>query len=151
MSKPIRLSPNHGVNPCISVCFFCHEDKGEIALMGKLPGDAKAPMRAILDYEPCDKCKAAMAQGIALIGVTATPNNPGQPPIRQKDAGDLYPTGSLVVMKPDAIRRMLPDNSMADDIITHGKSYVDESVIQHILNQYEQVTNATVESDANDT
>lgn len=135
MSKPLKISPQHGVNPCISVCFFCHEDKEEIALLGKLPGDAKAPMRAVLDYIPCEHCKEKMKQGISLIGVTTTPNNPGQPPIQKNNDGVLYPTGSLIVVKPDAIRRMISDTSMAEDIIKHGVTYTDESIIQHILNQ----------------
>lgn len=43
MSNSIRLSPKHGLNPSISVCFFCGEDKNEIILPGKLEGDAEAP------------------------------------------------------------------------------------------------------------
>ena len=37
MSKSIRLSPAHGVNPTIPICFWCGNEKNEIALMGKLP------------------------------------------------------------------------------------------------------------------
>ena len=135
MAKPIRLSPKHGVNPCISVCFLCGSDKGEIAPLGKLPNDAEAPARAILDYEPCDNCKEKMKLGVALIGVTQTPNNPGQPSITHEDPS-LYPTGSMVVMKPDAIRRMIPDTAMAEGIIKHGVSFVDEIIIRNIIDEH---------------
>ena len=58
----ILLSPKHGLNPTIPICFWCGEEKNEIALMGRI-GDARkgedfeAPMHAVLDYEPCDKCR----------------------------------------------------------------------------------------------
>lgn len=40
MSKNIRLSEKHGVNPSIIVCPICDKETG-IALLGKLKGDKK--------------------------------------------------------------------------------------------------------------
>lgn len=59
MSRSIRISEKHGANPTIPICFFCGEDKNEVALLGKLSGDKEAPMRMWIngDYEPCDECK----------------------------------------------------------------------------------------------
>ena len=34
----ILLSPKHGVNPTIPVCFWCGREKNEVALMGYLKG-----------------------------------------------------------------------------------------------------------------
>lgn len=141
MNKPIRLSPKHGVNPCISVCFFCGKDKQEIALLGKIDKeDHEAPRRAILDYEPCDECKQAMSRGIAMIGVTTTPNNPGQPPIQKNSEATLYPTGSMVVVTPDAIRRIFAGHPMVEKIIESGRTYADEAVVKHILDEYTKST-----------
>ena len=39
MSKSIRLSDKHGVNPAIPKCFICGESKNEILLFGKLKGN----------------------------------------------------------------------------------------------------------------
>ena len=39
MSKSIRLSKEHGVNPTIPICFWCEKDKNEIAMLGKLKGE----------------------------------------------------------------------------------------------------------------
>jgi hypothetical protein len=64
MSRGVRLSKKHGVNPCLGICFFCGEDSGEIGLLGLLPGDKEAPRRAILSRDPCPKCRAFMAQGV---------------------------------------------------------------------------------------
>ena len=105
MSKnDIKLSPKHGLNPTIPICFFCGETKNEIALLGRIGDgrkgeDIQAPMKMILDYEPCDKCKEIFAQGVLLVEVTRFPNAQGQPEI-QKDA---YPTGRHCVVKPEAL------------------------------------------------
>lgn len=100
MSKGITLSPKHGVNPCIPTCFFCGQDKNEIALLGRIGGkeDREAPRKAILDFEPCDECKKKFAEGVLIIEVTQTPTYIGMP-----IAENAYPTGRYVVLKPEAM------------------------------------------------
>lgn len=101
MSKSIKLSPKHGVNPCMPVCFFCGETKNEIALLGRIGGkeDLEAPMKAILDYVPCEECQKKFAEGVLLIEVTNYPNTANQPPISQS----AYPTGRYSVVRPEAL------------------------------------------------
>lgn len=53
MSKGIRVSEKHGVNPSITICPICGKET-DIALLGKLKGDKEAPMRMLSD--PCDDC-----------------------------------------------------------------------------------------------
>lgn len=53
MSKGIRVSEKHGVNPSITICPICGKETG-IALLGKFKGDKEAPMRMLSD--PCDDC-----------------------------------------------------------------------------------------------
>ena len=53
MSKGIRVSEKHGVNPSITICPICGKETG-IALLGKLKGDKEAPRRMLSD--PCDDC-----------------------------------------------------------------------------------------------
>ena len=99
MSKSIKLSPKHGVNPCMPVCFFCGETKNEIVLLGKIDReDSVAPMKAVMDYEPCDECKKKFAEGVLLIEVTTSPEYIGMP-----IAENAYPTGRYVVVKPEAL------------------------------------------------
>lgn len=99
MSKGIKLSPKHGVNPCMPVCFFCGETKNEIVLFGKIGReDKEAPMKAIVDFEPCEECKKKFAEGVLLIEVTTSPEYIGLP-----IAPDAYPTGRYVVVKPEAL------------------------------------------------
>ena len=40
-TNSIKISQKHGVNPTIPICFWCGKEKNEIALLGKLPGDAE--------------------------------------------------------------------------------------------------------------
>lgn len=101
MSKGIELSPKHGLNPTVLVCFFCGEDKNELALLGRVRSkknsDVEAPRRAVLNTEPCDKCKAHMAQGVILISV------------RDNEAdtdGNPYRSGGWVVLKAEAVERI---------------------------------------------
>ena len=102
----IRLSEKHGVNPTIPECFFCGEPKNEVVLLGKLKDDAEAPMHCVLDYEPCDRCKEQMSQGVTLIEVTDRQPVDGRPPIKAKGDIPVYPLGSYAVVKPEAAERV---------------------------------------------
>lgn len=125
MAKSIPISPKHGLNPTIPICFFCGKERSEIALLGKLPNDAEAPRYAIIDYEPCDECKTAMASGITLIGTTFHPNTQGQPPITNKPQ-PAYPTGSWVVLREEAVDRIFTEETAAT-LKTTRKAYVEQA------------------------
>ena len=55
----MKLSPKHGLNPLIPGCFWCGESKNEIALLGRLPGDAEAPRSAVWSklFSGAEECK----------------------------------------------------------------------------------------------
>lgn len=55
MSKGIRLSEKHGVNPSLECCLLCGKEMG-IVLFGKLRGDAEAP-KQVCTGSICDDCK----------------------------------------------------------------------------------------------
>ena len=105
MGGSIPVSPKHGVNPSLTVCFFCGEATG-IALMGRLKGDVEAPQYVLTDYEPCDKCKKMFAQGSLLLEVDTYPHINGQPAIQQQENQKLYPTGRFKVIKKEACERI---------------------------------------------
>lgn len=110
----IKLSKEHGVNPTIPICFWCGEQKNEIALMGHIGDyrkgeDFEAPKNMVLDYEPCDKCKAEWEQGVAIIEVSGSPLAPGQPAI----AEGAWPTGKMVVVREEALNGDFPKGSKA--------------------------------------
>ena len=104
MSKNIRLSPEHGLNPTMGICMWCGEPTNEIGLVGKLPKDAAAPKYSVLSYEPCDKCKELWSKGVALIEVT--PNQiDGRPPFTKNKLGEeVYPTGQYLVVTTEGFK-----------------------------------------------
>lgn len=121
--KSIRISPKYGVNPTIPICFFCGEEKSEIALLGKIGGkgkDLEAPRHALLDYEPCEECLKKMATGITLVEVSNTPVSANQPPI----AENAYPTGNWWVVTEDFIRNNIQPVELAEQVILHRKCLV---------------------------
>lgn len=54
MSKSIKISPKHGVNPSMLQCACCGKDMG-IALFGRLKGDAEAPK--VIKNDLCEDCQ----------------------------------------------------------------------------------------------
>ena len=101
----VRLSKKYGVNPTIPVCFWCGSEKNEVALMGHIGSrgqDIEAPMRMVLDYEPCEECKKNFGLGFTVIEATEFPNTTTNMPITD----GVYPTGRFVVIKPEAAKRI---------------------------------------------
>lgn len=121
MSDSIRVSEQHGVNPCIPVCLFCKQPKDEIALLGRLPNDRQAPMHAILNYEPCDKCQAVMDQGITFMECVPKKG----------------PTGRMVVLKEEAVRNMLND-PMLSDVLKHRGGYLAPELYEELFGHLPQ-------------
>lgn len=89
----IRLSEKHGVNPTIGVCFFCGEHTNEIAMLGRLKGDAEAPREMVLSYKPCDACEKLFEQGTVILEVV--PSSESENPEISKG---YSPTGRYCVI-----------------------------------------------------
>lgn len=106
----IRLSPKHGVNPSLMICYFCGGDSG-VALLGQIhkgnERDVEAPRRAVYDREPCESCKGHMAAGVILIEVMESHAVEGEP----------TRTGGFAVVRDEAIRRIVNDPELATSII----------------------------------
>lgn len=107
MSTGLKLSPKHGLNPTISVCFWCGEEKDEIALLGHIGDgrkgeDIEASMYSVIDYEPCPACLAKMDAGFTVVEATTSPNDITAVPIQE----GIYPTGRFVVIKPEDASRI---------------------------------------------
>lgn len=132
MSKNITLSPNFGINPTVGVCFFCEKDTGEIAFCGRVRkgkcSDYKMPMRSVLSYEPCDKCREQFAKGALLIGV-ATRASDDRPAIAaRKDGAHLYPTGDFVLIRPEAASQIAGEPMQAGQ-----KIFIDSEALHKII------------------
>ena len=122
----IRVSEKHGLNPTMCNCFFCGEVK-HIALMGRLKGDVEAPMSCVMDYEPCDKCKEQMSQGVTLIEVSERQPSDNRPALSAQNNQKVYPLGGWCVIKPEAFSRMTNQPWSAGQ-----KCFVDSEVLKRI-------------------
>lgn len=100
----IKLSKEHGLNPAMTVCFWCGKETG-VAVLGELPKDEKAPKHVFGGYDPCPECEEKFNRGILVFEADHTPINPNQPPIGVDDKNKpLYPTGNFCVMDKEAFR-----------------------------------------------
>ena len=140
MSNGIKLSKKHGVNPTIPICFWCGQQKNEIALLGKLPGDAEAPPTALIDYNPCDKCEESFKDKILAIGTSKTQVLLNQPPIATKPC-NMYPTGHWFAIAPEAFEQnfgSIIEEEKLKNIKECGKVFMDNDLVLHILKQVEE-------------
>lgn len=111
----IRLSEKHGVNPTLGRCFYCGGETNEIGLLGRLPGDAEAPRRAVLSMEPCGTCAEHMKAGVIEVRDGEEGENP-------------YRTGAMSVMRDDAVRRLIQPPALADDVLRRRMCFVPAAV-----------------------
>lgn len=126
MSKGIKISPKHGLNPTIPVCFWCGKQKNEIALIGRMKGDIEAPKNMVLDYVPCEECQNHMAMGVAVLEASDHPNTEGQPPMQN----GVYPTSRFVVVTTECADRVFSAYAPWSE---GKKVFVDSDVFSHFL------------------
>ena len=130
MSKSdIRLSKKYGVNPSIPICFWCGQEKNEIALLGHIGDgrkgeDLEAPRNVLLDYEPCDGCQKNMALGVTVMEAGISPIFKNQPEFQPGP----YPTGKWIVLKKEAADRIF-----GDELKGHNKIFVDSETFKHFV------------------
>ena len=139
MSDSIKISPKHGANPTIPICFWCGHDKNEVVLMGRIDReDSEAPRRLILNYDPCDKCKELFSKGIHIIGVTEQPIIEGMFPIVDDGKATLYPTGSMFVATEDWVQRFLIANKqegMIENVLEKKMLMMPDTIVTEIVKE----------------
>ena len=142
MSKNIRLSPEHGLNPTMGICMWCGEPTNEIGLAGRLPKDAAAPKYSVLSYEPCPKCKELWSKGVALIECSlGRPDE--RPPFTKNEFGEeVYPTGRFIVLTTEGVKHFFNRDVEAGKIMA-----IDEISYQHLEKLFEE---SSKEADSNE-
>ena len=111
----LRLSPKHCLNPAVPLCFFCNQPKNEVILAGHMKNDMEAPRNAVWNWEPCDKCKEYMEKGVILISVNEK--------LSKGDLDNPYRTGGWVVVKDEAIKRLI-NSELAADILKKRAAFI---------------------------
>ena len=155
MGRSIPISPKHGVNATIPICFWCGKQRNEIALLGKISAkktvrtawgttatevehDVKAPMHMVIDYNPCDECATTWeTKGVVLLEVQDHPREDGLPPIQTKPYY-VYPTGRWCVIQPEAACRMFNG-----DFKTGQRLLVDSRVYSDLMARNQQLSQQT--------
>jgi len=108
----MRIHKEYGLNPTIAQCPLCGKEKNEIALLGDAM-EEQAPMKMVIDDEPCDECKEMMGAGILLISV--------------KDGSDKenpYRTGLKAAIREEAFEKVF------GEIPTQRFAFVEDSVLK---------------------
>lgn len=95
MSKGIRVSEKHGVNPSITICPICGKETG-IALLGKLKGDEEAPRKIIGDL--CDDCISKLGNDKIYI-LAINDQGYGTKGIIKRSALNIPVKGYMTLMK----------------------------------------------------
>ncbi len=130
MSRPIRLSEKYGVNPTVCQYFWCGEDTGELALLGRMRGDVEAPHRAFINYEPCSDCQKKWDSGIVLLEVISV-SKTTNPPIF-KDGIHAF-TGCYMVVPEELVKQLLNQDSVVDRVIEKRKGFLPPEVFNVLL------------------
>lgn len=133
----IRISPEHGVNPSVGLCFYCQKAK-EVVLLGAMspakrdqlfgpglashndtPFSAEAPREAIYNMEPCNECDGYMKQGVIFISVDPTQSN--------EDHLNPWRSGGWCVVAEDAVRRWFT-GTMLNSVLHRRFAFVEDEV-----------------------
>ena len=108
------LHKKHGLNPTMDTCFYCGQAKDILLIGAKVSkfqeadlADSTGKMNmqiGVMNMEPCGKCAEYMKQGIILISCKD-----------DKDPKNPYRTGGWVVIKEEALNKMI-DTELFEDI-----------------------------------
>ncbi len=121
MSKGIRISKKHGVNPSVTHCECCGKEIG-LALFGQLKGDVEAPRDVYMGL--CDQCQGVIDQGGVMI-IEVRDGESGQNP---------YRTGRLVGCSQQFKERM----GITSPIVYMEQTMFSDMFNEHLNNQPNQ-------------
>lgn len=93
-------------------CFVCGEDVG-VLLDRRLK--KSLPHRTCITKAPCSKCEEHMKNGIILISVNKTLTDNAENP---------YRSGGWVVIKEEAVRRIIQPEELLEDICKKRMAFV---------------------------
>jgi len=113
----IHLHPQYGLNPTICQCYYCGQDKNEIALLGR-HYQGEAPIHMVTSLEPCDDCKAKYADYTLLIEM----EREWDVTVYSKRQKEPQPTGRWCAVRRECL-----------NILPTSIAYVEPEVMNQIL------------------
>lgn len=121
----VVLSPQHGVNPSLGLCFFCQQPK-EVLLFGRLKHDEQAPREVVTNMEPCDECAGLMRRGVILISVD---------PALTEDKNNPWRSGGWCVVRDEALERWKTagmDKEVVDAMLEKRVGFIEDEAWERI-------------------
>lgn len=126
MSRNIRLSKKHGLNPTIPQCWYCggaHNmicltgERGEAAARKLGREDGEMPKTALFSdiLEPCEECRKKGGIGVVEVG---------------KDGKS--PTGNRWLVTEEAIERLHPDEEAVAAIKEDGVMLISTTLSKEV-------------------
>ena len=138
MSNDIKLSPKYGLNPTMTVCYWCGEPTNDIAFLGQIDKeDSQAPKYALLNYDFCEKCKKKTKTRITIIGIDKYRFCENQPPITQINGVDYYPYKAFIVVNKKFINKYIEDETLRKNVLEHKKMYLEIGAFFELLRTIE--------------
>lgn len=121
-------------NVALTKCFYCGGDD-RILLATRYRSDG-SPVQdlghahgAVIDMEPCNKCRELMGLGVIFLTIDEKKSPPGW---NSERIPSPFRTGGFFVVKDDAVRRIINATSLADWAIQHRWMFIEHEVAERL-------------------
>lgn len=119
----LLIHPEHGLNPCQPVCFFCQQPLKKFAFLGGYV-TTSVPAKFILSYHPCPACQKEYENAIVLVEVSEKKQGLNQLPIKVNDK-NAFPTGCWLVLTDNRMAlETVFDSSTVDFLLEKRTAYI---------------------------
>lgn len=118
----------------LTKCYFC--GKGDKIVMNAVLTPERAAKveklnGMITDMDPCNECRGYMKKGIIIIGIDSKKSEPNWHLPREGEMPNPYRSGSFIVLREEAVRRMFNGEGGARDFaLKHRWVFVEEEVCE---------------------
>ena len=109
----------------LTKCYFCGGDN-EILLDRKFRDISKMHGK-VVSMHPCQDCEEKMKQGIMMIVIDSEKSTPNW---HKDPMPNPHRTGLMVVVKEEAVKRIIVEPSLLESILKQRWSFVDEPVAE---------------------
>lgn len=136
--------PEHGLNACQPICFYCDQPLKKFAFMGGFV-PAQVTPAFYLGYEPCPACREKHKNDVMLVEVSDQKHSINQVAVKVGEVAG-YPTGRYLILVHDEVRlRRLFDRATAANLYRTQFAFIWPDVYDKLYGVYLE-TGARIES-----
>jgi hypothetical protein len=132
----MKLHPEFGLNPTMTVCFWCGKPDNNIALLGNAY-KKEAPKYLCVNADPCDVCATTQALGITFAEVS----HDGAGPTINKDGEKL--TGRWATVAEKSVINWIAPGETLNKILQDRKAFITPEVFAKIVKPTDTETDDT--------